>query len=47
MAIQTEHFDVNGRDFICTFSDSNKYVVRDGIITIWRWKKESIIFKMM
>lgn len=31
MAIQTEHFDVNGRDFIRTYSDSNRYVVRDGV----------------
>lgn len=31
MAIIQEHFDVNGRDFIRTYSDANKYVVRDGI----------------
>ena len=31
MAIVTEHFDVNGRDFIRTYSDSNRYVVRDGV----------------
>lgn len=30
MIIQ-EHFDVNGRDFIRTISDSGRYVVRDGI----------------
>lgn len=29
--IITEHFDVNGRDFIRTYSDSNRYVVRDGV----------------
>ena len=29
--IVTEHFDVNGRDFICTTSDSGRYVVRDGV----------------
>ena len=28
--IKTEHFDVNGRDFVRTYSDSNRYVVRDG-----------------
>ena len=31
MAIVTEHFDVNGRDFIRTISDAGRYVVRDGI----------------
>ena len=31
MAIVTEHFDVNGRDFIRTTSDSGRYVVRDGV----------------
>lgn len=31
MAIVTEHFDVNGRDFIRTYSDVNRYVVRDGV----------------
>ena len=31
MAIKTEHFDVNGRDFIRTYSDANRYVVRDGV----------------
>ncbi len=30
MIIQ-EHFDVNGRDFIRTYSDANRYVVREGI----------------
>lgn len=30
MIVQT-HFDVNGRDFIRTVSDSNRYVVRDGV----------------
>lgn len=29
--IITEHFDVNGRDFIRTYSDANRYVVRDGV----------------
>lgn len=31
MAIITEHFDVNGRDFIKTYSDDGRYVVRDGV----------------
>lgn len=31
MAIKTEHFDVNGRDFIRTYSDAGRYVVRDGV----------------
>lgn len=31
MAIITEHFDVNGRDFIRTYSDAGRYVVREGI----------------
>lgn len=31
MAIRQEHFDVNGRDFIRTYSDENRYVVREGI----------------
>ena len=26
-----DHFDVNGRDFIRTVSDSGRYVVRDGV----------------
>ena len=30
MVVQT-HFDVNGRDFIRTVSDSGRYVVRDGV----------------
>ena len=29
--IVTEHFDVNGRDFIRTTSDSGRYVVRDDV----------------
>lgn len=29
--IVTEHFDVNGVDFIRTYSDSGRYVVRDGV----------------
>lgn len=28
--IVQEHFDVNGRDFIRTYSSSGRYVVRDG-----------------
>lgn len=31
MAIKTEHFTVNGRDFVRTYSDANRYVVRDGV----------------
>lgn len=31
MAIKTEHFDVNGRDFIRTTSNAGRYVVRDGV----------------
>lgn len=30
MIVQT-HFDVNGRDFVRTTSDSGRYVVRDGV----------------
>lgn len=30
MVVQT-HFDVKGRDFIRTVSDSGRYVVRDGV----------------
>lgn len=30
MIIQ-EHFDVNGHDFIRTYSNSGRYVVRDGV----------------
>ena len=29
--IVQEHFDVNGRDFIRTYSDAGHYVVRDGL----------------
>lgn len=29
--IVQEHFDVNGRDFIRTYSDAGRYVARDGI----------------
>lgn len=29
MIIQ-EHFDLNGRDFVRTYSDAGRYVVRDG-----------------
>ena len=29
--IVQEHFDVNGRDFVRTYSDAGRYVVRDGI----------------
>lgn len=29
--IITEHFSVNGRDFIRTTSDAGRYVVRDGV----------------
>jgi predicted HD phosphohydrolase len=29
--IVQEHFDVNGRDFIRTHSDANRYVARDGV----------------
>ena len=29
--IVQEHFDVNGRDFVRTTSDSGRYVVRDGV----------------
>ena len=28
--IVQEHFDVEGRDFIRTYSDAGRYVVRDG-----------------
>lgn len=30
MIVQT-HFDVNGRDFVRTVSDSGRYVVSDGV----------------
>ena len=29
--IVVEHFDINGRDFTRTYSDSGRYVVRDGV----------------
>lgn len=29
--IVTEHFEVDGEDFTRTYSDSGKYVVRDGV----------------
>jgi len=29
--IVTETYELNGRDFIRTYSDANRYVVRDGI----------------
>lgn len=29
--IVQEHFDVNGRDFIRTYSNFGRYVVRDGV----------------
>lgn len=29
--IVQEHFEVEGRDFIRTYSDDNRYVVRDGV----------------
>lgn len=29
--IVQEHFDVNGRDFIRTYSDADRFVVRDGV----------------
>lgn len=29
--IKQEHIDINGRDFIRTYSDANRYVVREGI----------------
>lgn len=29
--IVQEHFDINGRDFVRTFSDSGRYVVREGV----------------
>ena len=31
MAIITETFYINGREFTRTYSDANRYVVRDGI----------------
>ena len=29
--IVQEHFDLNGRDFIRTYSDAGRFVVRDGV----------------
>lgn len=29
--IKTEHLTINGRDFVRTYSDSNRYVVREGV----------------
>ena len=29
--IKTEHLTINGRAFVRTYSDSNRYVVRDGV----------------
>ena len=29
--IVQEHFDVSGRDFVRTYSDAGRYVVRDGV----------------
>ena len=29
--IKTENFQIDGQDFVRTYSDTNKYVVRDGI----------------
>ena len=31
MAIITEHYEINGRKFIRTYSDAGREVVRDGI----------------
>lgn len=31
MAIVTETYDLNGRSFTRTYSDANRYVVRDGV----------------
>lgn len=31
MAIVTENFEINGREFIRTYSDAGRYVVRDGV----------------
>ena len=31
MAIITEHIMINNKEFIKTYSDSNRYVVREGI----------------
>lgn len=29
--IKTEHLTINGRAFVRTYSDSNRYVVREGV----------------
>jgi hypothetical protein len=29
--IRTENFQIDGQDFVRTYSDANKYVVRDGV----------------
>ena len=29
--IVQEHFDMSGRDFVRTYSDAGRYVVRDGV----------------
>ena len=29
--IVQEHFDVSGRDFVRTYSDAGRYVMRDGV----------------
>lgn len=29
--IRTENFQIDGQDFVRTYSDDNRYVVRDGI----------------
>ncbi len=29
--IRTEHYEVNGIPFVRTYSDANRYVVRDGV----------------
>lgn len=29
--IKTENFQIDGQDFVRTYSDDNRYVVRDGI----------------
>ena len=29
--IVQEHFDIEGREFIRTYSDANRFVVRDGV----------------
>lgn len=32
MAIRTETYELNGRQFVRTWSDTHRYVVRDGIV---------------